>query len=290
MFEDSRAERSLLNAVVAAMFLAVGIYGIVMPSLTTLFPSAEVARCASQRGLRRAKGRRGRLSRAQSGLHDRHQHAAYRRIGRADFLGQGSCRFALVESRTERAFVQRAEAIGPALQCGRSGSRAIISRKARRSRSPSSARKARIRWPRACLLPNPKLCFAFRDAGVVVAGAARALAVAFATRRGGTAGARHVLWLSAGLGAAIIVLMYAIDAWEIAQMPKRGTPSLWWVRILTDFGKDEYVLAVLAGLLIAVAIVSPALRGIQRSLLLVSERGCSSFSARSPCPIWSPKC
>ena len=80
--------------------------------------------------------------------------------------------------------------------------------------------------------------------------------------------ARHVLWLSAGLGAAIIVLMYAIDAWEIAQMPKRGTPSLWWVRILTDFGKDEYVLAVLAGLLIAVALVSPALRGIQRSLLL----------------------
>ena len=80
--------------------------------------------------------------------------------------------------------------------------------------------------------------------------------------------ARHVLWLSAGLGAAIIVLMYAIDAWEIAQMPKRGTPSLWWIRILTDFGKDEYVLAVLAGLLIAVAIVSPAMRGIQRSLLL----------------------
>jgi membrane-associated phospholipid phosphatase len=80
--------------------------------------------------------------------------------------------------------------------------------------------------------------------------------------------ARHVLWLSAGLGAAIVVLMYAIDAWEISQMPKRGTPSLWWVRILTDFGKDEYVLAVLAGLLVAVAIVSPALRGIQRSLLL----------------------
>jgi membrane-associated phospholipid phosphatase len=80
--------------------------------------------------------------------------------------------------------------------------------------------------------------------------------------------ARHVLWLSAGLGAAIIVLMYAIDAWEIAQMPKRGTSSLWWVRILTDFGKDEYVLAVLGGLLIAVAIVAPALRGIQRSLLL----------------------
>jgi membrane-associated phospholipid phosphatase len=80
--------------------------------------------------------------------------------------------------------------------------------------------------------------------------------------------ARHALWLSAALGAAIIVLMYAIDAWEIAQMPKRGTPSLWWLRILTDFGKDEYVLSVLGGLLIAVAIVAPALRGIQRALLL----------------------
>ncbi len=80
--------------------------------------------------------------------------------------------------------------------------------------------------------------------------------------------ARHVLWLTAGLGAAIIVLMYLIDAWEIAQMPKRGTPSLWWVRILTEFGKDEYVLAVLGVLLIAVALAAPAFRGIQRSLLL----------------------
>jgi membrane-associated phospholipid phosphatase len=80
--------------------------------------------------------------------------------------------------------------------------------------------------------------------------------------------ARHVLWLTAGLGAAIIVLMYVIDAWEISQMPKRGTPSLWWLRILTDFGKDEYVLAVLGILLIAVALAAPALRGIQRSLLL----------------------
>ena len=32
--------------------------------------------------------------------------------GAADFLGQGSCRFALVESRSERNFVARAEAIG----------------------------------------------------------------------------------------------------------------------------------------------------------------------------------
>ena len=80
--------------------------------------------------------------------------------------------------------------------------------------------------------------------------------------------ARHILLLAAGIGLAIIVLMYALDAWEIAQMPKRGTPSLWWVRILTDFGKDEYVLAALAALLVLVAVIAPVLHGVRRSLLL----------------------
>ena len=80
--------------------------------------------------------------------------------------------------------------------------------------------------------------------------------------------ARHILLLAAFVGLAIIVLMYALDAWEIAQMPTRGTPALWWVRILTDFGKDENVLATLGVLLIAIAIAAPAMRGIQRSLLL----------------------
>ena len=80
--------------------------------------------------------------------------------------------------------------------------------------------------------------------------------------------ARYALWLSAALGVGIVVLMFAIDAWEIAQMPKRGTPSLWWLRIVTDFGKDEYVLAVLAATLVVIAIVAPAIRGVRRSMLL----------------------
>ena len=84
----------------------------------------------------------------------------------------------------------------------------------------------------------------------------------------GRRAARHILLLAVGIGLAIILLMYALDAWEIAQMPTRGTPALWWVRILTDFGKDEYVLGTLAALLIVVAISAPAMRGIQRSLLL----------------------
>jgi membrane-associated phospholipid phosphatase len=80
--------------------------------------------------------------------------------------------------------------------------------------------------------------------------------------------ARHVVMLMAIVGVAIIALMYALDVREISLMPPRGTPALWPARILTDFGKDIYVLGALGGLLIAVAVVAPARHGIQRSLLL----------------------
>jgi membrane-associated phospholipid phosphatase len=76
--------------------------------------------------------------------------------------------------------------------------------------------------------------------------------------------ARHVLLVATITGVVIIALMYLLDATEIGWMPKRGTASLWPVRILTDFGKSEYVLWVLAGLLLVVALVSPRLQGISR--------------------------
>ena len=84
----------------------------------------------------------------------------------------------------------------------------------------------------------------------------------------GRRAARHGLLLSVLVGLAILALMYALDVREIGLMPARGTPGLWWVRILTDFGKSTYVLWSLAGLLVAIAVISPALRGIQRALLL----------------------
>jgi membrane-associated phospholipid phosphatase len=80
--------------------------------------------------------------------------------------------------------------------------------------------------------------------------------------------ARHSLLITAGAGAAIIALMYALDAMEIGLMPPRGTASLWPVRILTDFGKDSIVLCSLAALLLAAAIIAPALHGISRARLL----------------------
>ncbi|MBR0753775.1 glycosyltransferase family 39 protein [Bradyrhizobium jicamae] len=112
LFEDSRAERSLLNAVIAAALMAAATYGVVLPRLTTMFPSQEVARalrnvtCVGPRS-------------AAAGFHEPSlvfmtdtSTLLTDGSGAADFLGQGTCRFALVESRSERAFIQRAEAIG----------------------------------------------------------------------------------------------------------------------------------------------------------------------------------
>jgi membrane-associated phospholipid phosphatase len=80
--------------------------------------------------------------------------------------------------------------------------------------------------------------------------------------------ARHTLLLAVILGTAIIALIYMLDAAEIDLMPPRGAAGLWPVRILTDFGKDAYVLQALAGALFAVAIVAPLLPGTSRSLFI----------------------
>ena len=94
--------------------------------------------------------------------------------------------------------------------------------------------------------------------------------------------ARHVVLLTAILGAAIIALMYLLDATEIGWMPTRGTPSLWPIRILTDFGKSAYVLWALAGLLLVVAMAAAGISGNARDpCCWASGRACSLCF--SPC-------
>jgi membrane-associated phospholipid phosphatase len=80
--------------------------------------------------------------------------------------------------------------------------------------------------------------------------------------------ARHALLTTAVVGVLVVALMVGIDAWEIGLMPPRGTATLWPVRILTDFGKDAYVLCILALMLLAVALAAPALQGASRARLL----------------------
>jgi undecaprenyl-diphosphatase len=79
---------------------------------------------------------------------------------------------------------------------------------------------------------------------------------------------RQVLTTAASAAIVIAILMIWFDAQEIALMPPRGTASLWPFRILTDFGKDTYVLLLLAILLIGVTLAAPAMSASGRQRLL----------------------
>jgi len=88
------------------------IYGVVLPAVTPLFPSAEIARALRNVACAGPKA-------AAAGFHEPSlifmtgtSTLLTDGSGAADFLNQGSCRFAIVEQRSERAFAQRAEAIG----------------------------------------------------------------------------------------------------------------------------------------------------------------------------------
>jgi 4-amino-4-deoxy-L-arabinose transferase-like glycosyltransferase len=112
LYDDGHAERSLLSAVVAAVFLAFAVYGVVLPALTPLFPSAEIARALRNVACSGPKA-------AAAGFHEPSlvfmtgtSTVLTDGSGAADFLAQGSCRFALIEKSSERGFVLRAEAIG----------------------------------------------------------------------------------------------------------------------------------------------------------------------------------
>ncbi len=76
------------------------------------------------------------------------------------------------------------------------------------------------------------------------------------------------LWLLGGGIALIVALMFGFDATEIAMMPPRKAPELWPVAILTDFGKDEYVLVCLAAAAVVMALAFPLLQGAARTRLL----------------------
>ena len=118
MYDEGRAERSLLNAFAAAFFVSLTVYGIVLPALTPLFPSVELARALRSVECRQPLA-------AAAGYHEPSlvfmagtSTLLTDASGAADFLAQGSCRFALIESRHERLFAQRAGQDRTALRGG----------------------------------------------------------------------------------------------------------------------------------------------------------------------------
>jgi 4-amino-4-deoxy-L-arabinose transferase-like glycosyltransferase len=112
LFDIEGAERSFARASLAALFLFVGTLGVAVPLLRPVFPSRTLAELVSNAGcpdpvvasagyhepsLVFLAGTRTRLTDG---------------TGAAEILRQGECRIAIIESRQERAFAQRAERLG----------------------------------------------------------------------------------------------------------------------------------------------------------------------------------
>ncbi|HEY7662028.1 MAG TPA: glycosyltransferase family 39 protein [Xanthobacteraceae bacterium] len=112
LYGDDGAEHSLLRAIAAAILSAIAIFGLIIPSLSQLFPSPALARVLREAGCAQpeaaAVGYQEPSLVFLAGTATRLTDTA----GAADFLRGGECRFAFVEARQERSFAQRAEAIG----------------------------------------------------------------------------------------------------------------------------------------------------------------------------------
>lgn len=79
---------------------------------------------------------------------------------------------------------------------------------------------------------------------------------------------RHALAITALIAVVIVALMFLLDARVIQLMPPRGTKSLWPVKIISDFGKSDYVLWTLLAVLAITALTLPRLRGRARAILI----------------------
>ncbi len=111
LYPEDGAERSLGRAFVAAQMMSIAVFGVIMPLMRPLFPSyalSQVLYANCEKPLFAAVGYEEPslifLFGTSLKLTDASQ--------AADFLKEGACRYAILDSRQERAFAQRAEAIG----------------------------------------------------------------------------------------------------------------------------------------------------------------------------------
>jgi 4-amino-4-deoxy-L-arabinose transferase-like glycosyltransferase len=112
LYEADGAEASLARAVAASLMLSVAAYAATFPGLRQIFPSVGLANYMHSAGCADPVA-------VTAGFHEpslvflagtNTNHSVGSTA--ADFLLGGPCRFAFVDSRQERAFVQRADAIG----------------------------------------------------------------------------------------------------------------------------------------------------------------------------------
>ena len=113
LYEVDGPERSLLRGMVTSVFVAITVYAVTFPALPPLFPSALIANDLRATGCEQMHVASTYYYQEPSlvfllGTHTRFTDGAHA----AEFLRGGVCRFALIDARSERSFVQRANAIG----------------------------------------------------------------------------------------------------------------------------------------------------------------------------------
>jgi len=112
LYVDDGAERAIMRATAMTALLAIGLYGIVVPSLARVFPSVALARvlhgAACEHPVAASTGYEEPSLVFLAGTPTHITGPA----GAANFLQQGDCRFAFVDTRQEREFALRAEVIG----------------------------------------------------------------------------------------------------------------------------------------------------------------------------------
>jgi 4-amino-4-deoxy-L-arabinose transferase-like glycosyltransferase len=113
LFAVDGTETALLRAVVATILFAWALFGMTLASMPRLFPAQELSKyvrftagCDDPQVATAGYHEDSLVFLTGTGL--RHTTGT----GAAEFLNEGGCRFAFVESRQERAFAQRAEALG----------------------------------------------------------------------------------------------------------------------------------------------------------------------------------
>jgi 4-amino-4-deoxy-L-arabinose transferase-like glycosyltransferase len=118
LYPADGAEHGLLRAVAAAILTAIAVFGVIVPSLGQLFPSATLARILRESGCAHPQAAAvGYQEPSLVFLAGTATHLTDT-LGAAEFLRGGECRFAFIEAREERSFAQRAEALGVRYSAG----------------------------------------------------------------------------------------------------------------------------------------------------------------------------
>ncbi len=113
LYDVDGPERALLRGMAASVLVGVTVYAVTFPSMPSLFPSELVAEAVHETGCEDPHVASTGYYQEPSvvfllGTDTKFTDAG----GAADFLIGGGCRFALIDARSERNFIQRANAIG----------------------------------------------------------------------------------------------------------------------------------------------------------------------------------